>query len=83
MRRPMFIPGNRSLKEFLCRAESSLPTRKASRADTVADGENGVEGVVLDSAGAFALNDPETPDRCLRRYLSIAVNVDKVLVDRL
>lgn len=38
---------------------------------------------MLDIAGAFALNYPETPDSCLRRYLRVAVNVDKVLVDGL
>ena len=43
----------------------------AGRADAVADGEDRVEGVVLDVAGnvagAFALNYPETPDSCLWR----------------
>ena len=59
----------------------------AGGADAVADGEDGVEVVVVDGAGDLAgslgLNYPETPDSCLRVEFALAVNVDQVLVDGL
>lgn len=61
-------------------AEGGAP----SGADTVANGEDGVEAVVLDGpgdvAGALALNYPETPDGCLGVELILRVNIDQVLI---
>lgn len=56
--------------------ESSTP----GRADAVADGEDGIEVVVVNGAGDLALNYPETPDSCLRIKFALAVNVDQMLV---
>lgn len=56
----------------------------ARGADAVADGEDGVERVVLDLtghvAGTLALNYPETPDSCFASEFALVVNVDEVFV---
>jgi hypothetical protein len=54
------------------------------RTDAVADGQNGVEVVVVNRAGNLAislgLNYPEFPDSCRRIEFTFVVNVDQVFV---
>jgi hypothetical protein len=58
----------------------------AVAADAEADGEDGVEGVVLDFTGNRAIplgsNYPVAPDSCLQAQFALVVDVHEVLVDR-
>jgi len=58
--------------------------RAAGAADAVADGEDGVEVVVLGVIG-FAVGGsyPEFPDNCLGGEFTFFANVHKVFVDGL
>ena len=50
----------------------------------VADGENGIEVIVINEPGnlpfVFHLNDPEFPDRCLWTMFALVIDVDEMLV---
>ena len=54
------------------------------RTDAVADGQNGVEVVVVDEPGnlasPFGLNYPEFPDSCLRIEFLFVEDVDEMFV---
>ena len=83
-----FIVERETLDEQLAEpSRCPLPERRATgRPDAIADGENGIEVVVIDEAGnlpfAFGLNYPEFPDSCPGIKLAFVVNVDEMLICR-